>query len=98
MAEPTRRRAGIIFMAVWLVLWTASILVVIWMVGAAALRGELGAAPFLLIWLAFAGFGLYAGIRRMQVLLGLARPSAGSGARAPAREWRDDPIDRGDPQ
>lgn len=91
MAEPSRRRGGIVFMAVWLVFWTASILVVLWMVGAQALRGELGAAPFLLIWLAFAGFGLYAGIRRMQVLLGLARRPDGSGAQAPAREWRDAP-------
>ncbi len=60
-------------MAVWLTFWTASILVVLWMVGAAAIAGDFGAAPFLLIWLAFAGVGLYAGVRRMQTLLGLFR-------------------------
>ncbi|MBA3326654.1 MAG: hypothetical protein H0T41_15755 [Rhodobacteraceae bacterium] len=61
-------------MTVWLVVWTASILVVLWLLGGAALRGDFGAAPFLVIWLGFAGLGLYAGLRRMQTLLGLARP------------------------
>lgn len=90
-----RNRGGVVFMAVWLTFWTASILVVLWMVGAAAFRGDYGAAPFLLVWLAFAAFGLYAGVRRMQTLLGVARapdppaPSARHG-------WTDDLPERRD--
>ena len=68
------RRGPIVFMAVWLTLWSAAILVVLWMLGGAALSGDLGAAPFLLLWLGFAGLGLYAGLRRMRALLGLAGP------------------------
>lgn len=70
------RRGPIVFMAVWLTLWSAAILVVLWMLGGAALSGDLGAAPFLLLWLGFAGLGLYAGLRRMRALLGLAGPPA----------------------
>lgn len=73
---PTSRRGPIVFMAIWLTLWSAAILVVLWMLGGAALSGDLGAAPFLLLWLGFAGLGLYAGLRRMRVLLGLAGPPA----------------------
>lgn len=70
------RRGPIVFMAIWLTLWSAAILVVLWMLGGAALSGDLGAAPFLLLWLGFAGLGLYAGLRRMRALLGLAGPPA----------------------
>jgi hypothetical protein len=87
---PRRRRGPIVFMAIWLTLWTAAILVVLFMLGAALLRGELGAAPFLLIWLGFAAFGLYAGLRRMQGLVGLGRPPAPPRPPDPARRrWRD---------
>jgi hypothetical protein len=59
------------------------------MLGAALLRGDYGAAPFLVIWLGGAGVGLYAGVRRLQTLLGLAeppRPAPQSGRHG----WRDD--------
>lgn len=82
-------------MAVWLTLWTAGILVVLWLLGADALRGEFGAAPFLLVWLGFAALGLYAGLRRLQALTGLGRPAAPP--RPPAPEaWRDGLSDRRD--
>ncbi len=83
-------RSGIVFMSVWLVVWTAAILVVLWLLGGAVLRGELGGAPFLLIWLGFAGLGLYAGLRRLQALLGLTAPPAPPAARR-GHVWTDDP-------
>lgn len=83
-------RAGIVFMAVWLTVWTAMILVVLWMLGSAALSGELGAAPFLLLWLGFAGVGLWAGLRRLQALLGLSGPPPGPPPPSPRHVWRDD--------
>lgn len=83
-------------MAVWLTLWTAAILVALWLLAAGALAGDLGAAPFLLIWIGFAGFGLHAGLRRMQALLGLIRDAEGSEGPAPrpGRVWRDGIGDR----
>jgi hypothetical protein len=83
-------RAGIVFMSVWLVIWTAAILVVLWMLGGAVLRGDLGGAPFLLIWLGFAGLGLYAGLRRLQTLLGLIEPPGPPAGRG-GNVWTDDP-------
>ncbi len=76
-------------MAVWLVFWGASMLVVLWLIASSTLRGELGATPFLLIWLGFAAFGLHGGVRRLQSLLGLARPPD---PRPPSRPhgWSDD--------
>ncbi len=97
MTQRSRRRGPVVFMAVWLVLWTAGILVVLWLLGAAALRGDLGAAPFLLLWLGFASLGLYAGLRRLQALPGLGRPPAGPRPPDPARhDWRDVLPTRGD--
>jgi hypothetical protein len=85
-----RRRGPVVFMAVWLTLWTAAILVVLWMLGAALVRGDLGAAPFLVLWLGFAALGLWAGVRRMQALVGLAPPPEGPPPPDPARRrWRD---------
>lgn len=48
MATGTRR-GQVVFLWVWLTLWTSAILVVLWLLGGALLSGELGAAPFLLI-------------------------------------------------
>jgi len=88
MATGTRR-GQVVFLWVWLTLWTSAILVVLWLLGGALLSGELGAAPFLLIWLGFAGLGLYAGVRRLMTLTGLARPPAPPPG--PGRGvWRDD--------
>jgi hypothetical protein len=87
--QPRRRRGPIVFMAVWLVIWGGAMLVALFMLGAALLRGDYGAAPFLVIWLGGAGVGLYAGVRRLQTLLGLAeppRPVPQSGRHG----WRDD--------
>lgn len=88
MAGAPRRRGPIVFMAVWVVVWAAMMLVVVWLLGAAALRGDLGAAPFLLIWLAFAGIGLWAGVRRLQEMAGLVRPPDPPPASA-NHVWRD---------
>lgn len=82
-------RGQIVFMAVWLTLWTAGMLVVLWLLGGQALKGEFGMAPFLLLWLAFAAFGLYAGVRRLQTLLGLARAPDPAPTGRP-HVWKDD--------
>lgn len=76
-------------MTVWLIVWTAAILIVLWMLGGAALSGDLGAAPFLLIWLGFAGIGLWAGLRRLQRLLRLA-PEPAPPPMPRGHAWRDD--------
>lgn len=89
MAEGRRGRGAIVFMGVWLVVWTAAILIVLFMLGSGLMRGEYGAAPFLILWLAFAGFGLYVGLRRMQALLRLGPPPARPGTEARAPQWDD---------
>jgi hypothetical protein len=73
-------------MAVWLTLWTAAILIVIWMLGGVLLSGDLGLAPFLLVWLGVAVLGLWSGFRRLQ------RLTREPGPRAPSDRhvWRDD--------
>jgi hypothetical protein len=58
-------RKGIAFMVVWLVLWSAGILIAIWTLGASAWNGEPEAMIFIAVWLAAAGFALYAGVRRL---------------------------------
>ncbi|HET9068047.1 MAG TPA: hypothetical protein VFN28_05350 [Amaricoccus sp.] len=52
-------------LAVWMVLWTAAILIAIWLLGSAALGGEPAAAIFLAIWVAVAGIGLVSAGRRI---------------------------------
>ena len=47
------------FLVVWMVFWTAGIIVAVWISAAAALGGDLAAGIFLAIWLAAAGFGLF---------------------------------------
>lgn len=90
-----RKRGSIVFMAVWLTFWIAGMLVVTWLVSASVLRGDYSAAPFLLVWLAAAGLGLHAGLRKMQTVLGLARPEPPRPAVKP-RAWRDGMPERGD--
>ena len=53
-----RRRADAGLLGLWMVVWTAMIIVAVWMLGSAALRGEIGAAAILAAWVAAAGFGL----------------------------------------
>jgi hypothetical protein len=91
-----RNRGAIVFMVIWLTFWTASILIVLWMVGRQALSGEVGAAPFLFIWLGFAGLGLYAGGRRLQTLTGLARPPEAATTPSRGHVWRDGINERRD--
>lgn len=83
------RRAPIVFMAVWLTLWTAAVLIVLWMLGGALLSGDLGLAPFLLIWLGIAGLGLWSGFRRLQRLMRLT-PEPGPPPVLDRHVWRDD--------
>ena len=71
-------------LAVWMVAWTAAILVAVWMLGAAALKGELGAAVVLAVWVAAAGFGLYSAARSLVERLVTGRPE-----RRSRRAWDD---------
>lgn len=85
---PARRgdRASIGFMIVWLVVWAAGMLIAVWSLGAAALRGEGGAILFLAIWLGGACIGLVAGARK------LGRLTFGGPPAAPPpvpRTWND---------
>jgi hypothetical protein len=79
-------RTGIAFMVVWLVFWTAGILIAVWSMGAAALDGEPQAIVFLGVWVAAAGFGLYSGARRLTRLLFREREVPRS---APQHRWDD---------
>lgn len=56
-------------MILWLVFWTAGILIALWTFGGLVLEGELGVLLPLGIWLVAAGFGLIAGARRLRQLL-----------------------------
>jgi hypothetical protein len=67
-----------------MVVWTAAILVAAWMLGTAALRGELAPAFFLAVWVAAAGFGLWSAGRRLVELLVTGRPR-----RPDTRRWED---------
>ncbi len=89
MTEGRSRRGPIVFMAVWLVLWTAAILIVLWMLGGALLSGDLGLAPFLLIWLGVAAIGLWSGVRRLQRLMRIL-PEPGPAPVPDRHVWRDD--------
>jgi len=89
------KRASIVFMAVWLTFWSAAMLIVTWLLGGMLLEGDYAAAPFLVIWLGAAGLGLHAGLRKMQRMLGLARPAPPRPAAKP-RAWRDGMPERRD--
>ena len=79
-----RSRVDAGFLVLWMVFWTAAILVAVWMLGSAALSGELAAAAFLATWVAAAGFGLAsAGRRLVQTLTGGPPP------RPNRRRWDD---------
>lgn len=91
MARSRSERVAIGFMIVWLVFWTAGILVVILGMGSAALVGDTGAIAFMALWLAAAGFGLVSGARKLRQLLLVSKA-----APRPARdhEWTGDLPDR----
>ena len=71
MARRLTRAKGtaIAFMVVWMVLWAAAMLVVVWSLGARALAGEAVPAVFMLGWLVVAGIGLFSAGRRLVRLL-----------------------------
>ena len=81
MAERRRDRAGIGFLIVWIVFWTAAILIAAWRLGGAAGQGDASAAVVLAIWLAAAGFGLWNAARRLKQLLTNAPPKSRPNAR-----------------
>jgi hypothetical protein len=84
MRRGRRSRIDTGFVIVWMVFWTAAMLVAVWLLGSAALSGQLGAAVFLGIWLAAAGFGLWSAGR------GLVERLTGTEPRRPdARRWED---------
>ncbi|MFO1142065.1 MAG: hypothetical protein U1E59_06690 [Amaricoccus sp.] len=63
------KATGIGFLLVWMVLWAAAMVVVVWSLGAAALAGEAAPAVFMVGWLAVAAIGLVSAGRRLVALL-----------------------------
>jgi hypothetical protein len=61
------------FMILWMTLWTSAILVALYAFGGRVLHGDVQAALVLAIWLAGAGFGLYAAARRLHGLITVGR-------------------------
>ena len=78
------RKVNAGFLVVWMTFWLAAIFVAVWMLGSAALRGELGAGLFLAIWIAAAGFGLVSAARKLVQLLVTGPPD-----RPDTRPWDD---------
>jgi hypothetical protein len=87
MARSRKEKTAIAFMTVWLIVWTAGIFIVVAAMVPAALGGDMGALAFMSLWIAGAGFGLYAGGRKLKQLL-----MTGKEPPAPARnhQWTDD--------
>jgi hypothetical protein len=86
--RPVRaRRSGIAFMAAWMVLWAAGMVIVVWHFGASALAGELAPALFMAAWLAVAGIGLVSAGRRLAGLLTGGDPGPRRSTRA--HSWDD---------
>jgi hypothetical protein len=86
---PRSRRTGFttVFLILWLVLWIAGMLVVLYNALAALARGDL-AVGVMGIWLAAAGSGLYVFVRklRQRMMPGIEPPR-----QRPAHLWRDAP-------
>ena len=80
------RVTSIGFMVIWLIFWGAAIFIAIWALGGSAWSGDIGAAAFLVVWIAAAGFGLLNGIRR---LVGLARGDPVRQRRLRPNRWND---------
>jgi len=85
---------GIVFMVVWIVFWTAAILIALYSLGAEALAGEAAAVVFLGVWIAAALFALSRAARTLVGLL--AGDAPGPPRRRDGRHhWVDDvPEDR----
>jgi hypothetical protein len=91
MGVRRRKPVSIAFLVVWIVIWTAGMILAVYTIGGAALEGAIAPAVFLVVWLAVAGLGLYnAGRRLAEMLLG-ERLRADPPRRESGRhEWRDD--------
>lgn len=85
-ARSGREKVAIGFMVVWVVFWTAGMLIVLYGLVSALLAGDMTAAGFMGIWLVAAGFGLAMGLRKLVQILrhGRTRPE---GARN--HDWKD---------
>ena len=92
MRAGRNRKLDVAFLAVWMTVWAAAILVALWLLGTVALAGEPGAAVFLAVWVAAAGFALWSAGRR---LLAVLLPERGK-PRPDPRRWEDgvDPPER----
>ena len=77
-------------MVVWMVLWAAGMVVVVWSLGASALAGELVPVVFMAGWLAVAGIGLVSAGRRLVALMSAPEPG-------PVRSQREHAWDDGIP-
>jgi hypothetical protein len=82
-----RQKVNAGFLVVWMVVWTAAMIVAVWYLGGSVLRGELGAGIFLAIWLTGAGFGLYSAVRNLLAIIVTGAP------RKPDNRRWDDGID-----
>ena len=84
MRRPGRRRkVDAALPVVWMVVWTAAIIVAVAMLGRAAFAGEPAATVFLAVWVAAALFGLHSAGRNLVRLLVTGRP------RRPDTRWDD---------
>jgi hypothetical protein len=93
MPDPRSQIGGIVFMAVWIVVWTAAILIAIYSLGAEALDGEFAAMVFLAIWI---GAALFALSRAGRTLAGMLSGQPGPKRRPRHHRWNDDlPEPRG---
>jgi hypothetical protein len=81
-----RERAAIGFMIVWIVFWTAGMLIVLYGLATTLMSGDLAPAAFMCVWLLAAGFGLTMGVRKLVQILRTGRE-----ARPGARDhlWKD---------
>lgn len=86
MAEGRGRRVATGFLVVWLVFWSAGMLVVLYGLALALRSGDGFGIALMALWLAAAGFGLWQGLRKLRALAG--GPAA---VRRSARShrWRD---------
>lgn len=86
MPRGRRRTIATGFLVLWLVLWAAGMLVVLYALAAALRRGDLAAAGFMVLWLALAGLGLYTGARKLRQF---ALPGVEPPRSARDHTWRD---------
>ena len=82
-APQARRPVDVAFLVVWMVVWTAAILVALWNLGGAALAGELGAGALP------GGLARRRGLRALVGRRGSWRLLLGRAPAAGRRRWRD---------